>query len=344
MDSQDGTEDFLVEELVVGVINLVDGGLDEETDRAVVLATSDHLDGRILVALINDGLDLVERSAVDNRAHESLKVLVRVANGDLLDTSLESLDELLGPGLGDISSGGSRALLALVLESTSDGVVDSVGDIGGRMDKVEVLAGGLADNSGEVTVALLSNTLADLAIDGSEHVRGADKVETGELAVLEDDVGDLGGITGHELDDIRGKTGLDEDVVDDSAGVDVVLRRLPEDDVAEKSRSRDQATTQGSEVERRHGVDETLERTVVNSAPHAVATAVRLLLKNLSGVVAVQTEEVSQLSGGINLALPDVLALAEHSSGNKIISVLGGNELSSTLEDGDTVHEGSVLP
>lgn len=70
---------------------------------------------------------------MDDGTHEGLKVLVRAANGNLVNASLEAGHELSSARLGDVNSGGGRALLALVLEGTTDGVVDGAGDIGGRV-------------------------------------------------------------------------------------------------------------------------------------------------------------------------------------------------------------------
>ena len=222
-------------------------------------------------------------------------------------------------------------------------MVDDVVDVGRGVDKVEVLAGGLADDAGEVTISLLSNTLADLAVDGAEDIRRTDEVETSEFAVLEDCLGDLGGVTGDELDDILGKTSFLEDLVDDGAGVDVVLRRLPQDNVSE-NRGRNQVTTDGGEVERRNGVDESLERSVVNARPDAVCTTLRLFAHDLGGVVTRQSEEIGQLSSSVNFALPNVLALSKHSRGNQLITVLRCRQLGGTLEDGRSINERCVLP
>jgi hypothetical protein len=60
--------------------------------------------------------------------------------------------------------------------------------------------------------------------------------------------------------------------------------------------------------------------------------------------VDVEAKEVSQLSGGVDLGLPSVLALAEHGSGHDVVSVLGGDEVGSLEEDGSSVVEGESLP
>lgn len=60
IDGEDGSEDLLVKQLVVGRRRLVNGRLDVETNRVVVLATGNQLKLGILVALVDDGLDLIE--------------------------------------------------------------------------------------------------------------------------------------------------------------------------------------------------------------------------------------------------------------------------------------------
>lgn len=78
--------------------------------------------------------------------------------------------------------------------------------------------------------------------------------------------------------------------------------------------------------------------------PHAIGSAGGLPLQQLSGVVAVQTEEVCQLGGGVNFTLPDVLALAKHGGCNELISVLSRDQLGCLLEDGGLVDERCLFP
>ena len=58
----------------------------------------------------------------------------------------------------------------------------------------------------------------------------------------------------------------------------------------------------------------------------------------------VEAKEISQLSSGVDLGLPSVLALAEHSGGHDIVAVLGGDEVGDLEEDGSSVSEGEGLP
>ena len=82
----------------------------------------------------------------------------------------------------------------------------------------------------------------------------------------------------------------------------------------------------------------------MNSPPDTILSLRGLLLVDLSSKVAVKSEEISQLSSGINFGLPEVLALAQHSGGDKIPSVLGSGKLCRLLKDGYSVDKRSLLP
>lgn len=265
VNGQNRSEDLLVEQAVVEGVGLVDCGVNVEANGVVVGTTSQQGERGILVAGIDDRLDLVEGLAVDNRAHEGLKVLVGAADGDVLDTRLEGRQELLGAALGEVNTGGGRALLALVLESTTDGVVDGAGDIRGVVDEMEVLAAGLADHTRELAVGLVGDALANLAVDATENVGRSDEVQASKVAVREGHAGDLFGITRHKLHNIRRQASLEQNLVNEGARVDAGWRGLPHDDVTHQSRSGDQAATQGSEIEGRDRVHESLEGAVFHA-------------------------------------------------------------------------------
>lgn len=221
VDGEDRAEDLLVEEAVVGRVGLVDGWMDVVTDGAVVGATGNQFQGRVLVGFVDDGGDVLEGAFVDHRAHEGLEVLVWIADCDFLHAGLEEGDEFVGARGWDVCARSGGAFLALVLEGAADGVVDDAGDVGGVVHEVEVLAAGFTDDARELAVGLLANALADLGVDGAEDVGGADEVEAGEVVVGERDVGDLLGVAGDELHDVLGEAGLEQDLVEEGAGVDV---------------------------------------------------------------------------------------------------------------------------
>lgn len=318
--------------------------MDVEANGVVVGTTGNGLDRGVSVAAVDNALDLVEGVAVDDRAHESLEILVGVSNGDFLHALLQASEEFLSTGLGDVDTRSGRALLALVLERATDGVVHSALDISCGVEEVEILAAGLSNDTRELAVGLVGNTVANLAVERAEDVRRPNEVQTSEFTVRQSNVGDGLRVTGNELDNVRRKASLQQDVVNELTGVDVGGRGLPEHNVTQQSWSRDQVTANGSEVEGRDSVNESLQGTVVQTAPHAITATVRLLVENLTNEVAVETEEVSQLSSGIDLGLPDVLALAEHSGSNQVITVLSSGQLGGLEEDSSSVDERSLLP
>nr|GFD58682.1 hypothetical protein [Tanacetum cinerariifolium] len=83
--------------------------------------------------------------------------------------------------------------------------------------------------------------------------------------VGEDNVVDNLWITWNELDNILRKTGLEQNLVDKSRGINIGGRRLPKDNVAHQGRSSDQVAADGCEVERGNGVDESLNWAVVHA-------------------------------------------------------------------------------
>ena len=72
-----------------------------------------------------------------------------------------------GPdGLGYVAAGAGAAFLAGVLESGADGVDDGVGDGGGGVDQVEVLAAGFADDAWVARVVVaFADPLADFGVE-----------------------------------------------------------------------------------------------------------------------------------------------------------------------------------
>jgi hypothetical protein len=340
---KDRTEELGREELVVGVGSGVDGRVDIVALGRVVLATNDKLEVLVALGLIDSARELLEGSLVDDGTHE-VEVLGGVANLDGLNLSDELLLELGPHGLRDVESGGGTTLLALELESTTDGLLDSIVNLSGRVNQVEVLATSLTNDTGVTSVSALSDTLADSAVELTENAGAASVVEGSKLLVLEDNLGDVDRVTRDELDNVLGETGLNQDLVDEPVGGNGEVTGLPDNDVTEKSRGTRQVTSNGSEVERADSVDETLESTVLETVPDTRRVVLGLDAVELLSVVNVEAEEISQLSGSIDLSLPSVLALAEHGSGHDVVTVLGVDQVGSREEDGSTVGEGKSLP
>lgn len=328
---------------MVGVGSGEDGGVDIVALGGIVLASNDDLDVLVGLGLVNGTRELLEGSLVDNRSVEVV-VLSGVANAQLLDLGNQLLLELSPLRLGDIKSGSSTALLTLVLESTSDGLLDGVVDVGGRVDQVEVLTTGLANNSGVATVSTLADTLADGGIELSEHGGAASVVEGSEFLVLENNLGNLNGVTRDKLNDILRETSLEEDLVDQPVGSDGKVTGLPDNNVAQERRGSREVTGDGSEVERADGVNETLERSVLEPVPDGGGVVHGLGAVQLLSVVDVEAEEVSKLGSRVDLGLPGVLALAEHGRGHDFVAVLGGDEVGGLEEDGSSVGKGERLP
>ena len=80
---------------------------------------------------------------------------------------------------------------------------------------MEVFAAGFADDPRVAFVLSFCDAGGDFAVQAAEDGGAAGVVKGGEVAVGEDDVGDLDGITGEELNDVGGETGFHEDLVDE---------------------------------------------------------------------------------------------------------------------------------
>ncbi|KAI6770572.1 hypothetical protein HG530_005201 [Fusarium avenaceum] len=338
---------------------VVGGGLDELADIGdgvgssivvdvcalgrVVFAANNELEVLVSLGLIDGTRELLERRLVDDGTHE-VGVVSRVTDLDSLNLSDKLLLELGPHGLGDVDSRSGTALLTLELEGTTDSLLDSVVNLGRGIDQVEVLSTSLTNDAGVASVSALSNTLADGAVELTEDGGASSVVESSKLLVLEDDLGDVDGVTGDKLDNILGETSLNQDLVDEPVGSNGEITGLPDNDVTEKSRGTRQVTGDGSEVEGADSIDKTLKGTVLDTVPDTRRVVHGLGVVELLGVVNVEAEEVSQLGGGVDLGLPSVLALAEHGSGHDVVSVLGGDEVGGLEEDGSSVVEGEGLP
>lgn len=104
-------------------------------------------------------------------------------------------------------------------------------------------------------------------------------------------------------------------------------------------------------LERSDGKDETLERAVLDAVPGAGRVLTRLLRVELLDLRGTKAEEVDELrrrtrngsvsvgkivsgrstylGSGVNLGLPDVLALAEHGRSADLSAVLGRDQVGS---------------
>lgn len=343
MGGQDGAEELGREELVGRVGGGIDGRVNKVALGRVILAANDELEILVVLGLINSARQLLEGSLVDDGAHE-VAVLLGRANLELLNLGNKRLLELSPLGLWHIDTRGSAALLALVLKGTTDSLLGGVVDVGRGVNQMEVLSSSLSDHAGVASVSTVGDALADGAVELAEDGGAAGVVKGSKLLVLEDDLGDLNGVTRNELDNVLGEAGLKEDLVDEPVGSNSEITGLPDNDVAEQSRGTRQVTSNGSEVEGAHGVDETLERSVLETVPDTRRVMLGLGVVELLSIVNVEAEEVSQLGGRVDLGLPGVLALAEHGGGHNLIAVLCRDEVGGLEKDGGAVGKGERLP
>lgn len=186
----------------------------------------------------------------------------------------------------------------------------------------------------------MTNGTIQLAEDSS----ASGVVKSSEFLVGKDSLGDLLRVARNELNDVLGQTSLQKNLVDQPVGGNGKVAGLPDNDVTHQGRGTGQVASNGSEVEGAHGVDEALERAVLETVPETGRVVLRLLGEKLLGVVDVEAEEVSQLGGGINLGLPCILALAQDSRSHDLIAILVGDEVGCLEENGGTVRERKSLP
>lgn len=69
-----------------------------------------------------------------------------------------------------------------------------------------------------------------------------------------------------------------------------------------------------------------------------------LLGVELLGILHAEAEEVTQLCSGVNLSLPCILALAVHSQGHNIVSVLGGDQIGGLEKNAGAFAEWKCSP
>lgn len=265
VDDKDGTEELTGQKRVIGVGSVVDGRLNVPALGGVVGTTSQELELRVVLGLVDHLRQLVERSLMDDRTAEVGKI-GWLTDLELLGLGGNLLQELIGDGSGDVCAGSSTALLSLEFEGSTDGLDDRVADIGRLVNEVEVLSAGFTNNARVAAVLALSNAVGDLAIEATEHAGATSEVKSSELGVVEDSVGNLLRVTRDELDDILRETSLQEDLVNEPVGRNGGRRGLPDNDITHQSRGTSQVAANGSEVERTDSIDESLQGTVLDTA------------------------------------------------------------------------------
>lgn len=343
VDDKNRPEELTGKERVIGVRGAVHSGLDIPALGGVVGTTGEQLEFRVILCLVDHLSQLIEGSLMDDRTAEVGK-LRHLANLEVLNLGCNTLHELIGDGGSHVGTGCGAALLALEFEGSADGLDDRIPDIGRLVNEVEVLAAGLTDNTGVTAVLALSNTPSNLAIQRAEHSGASSEMEGSKVGVVEDRVGNLAGFTGDELDNVLGQTRLQQDLVNQPVRRNSGGRWLPDNDVAHQSGRASQITSDGGEVERADGIDETFEGTILDAVPNPGSMMGGLLSVQILCILDAESEEVAQLSSRVDLGLPGILALAMHRQGHHIITVLGGNQVGRLQEDASAVGEGGHAP
>ncbi len=327
------SEDLLAQQPIAGVGRLHEGGLDEVSGLPVRPPSRHH--PRVLSRVGDVLRDLVERLLVDHRSHEIPEV-GHVSHPDVLHDRDRAVADVVPDRLRHVGPAGRRAFLALVLEGAAgDGHREGL-RIGRGMGDDEVLAPGLPDDARVRAVA--AHVLADGPPHRVEDLGGAGEVDAGQVPVGEQGVGHGHRVAGHEVDD----PGREARRLEQPQGVvgarDRGGGRLPDHGVAHERGGGREVRPDGGEVERRDGVDEALERAVLELVPHA-AVGDRLLPVELLRVGRVEAPEIDDLAGGVDLRLKDRLGLAEHGGRVQGGAPGGGEQLRRLQEDG-----GAVLP
>ena len=204
------------------------------------------------------------------------------------------------------------------------------------MGEDEVLAARLADDA-RVRLVLgdvLTNGLPEVAEDSG----AAREVQAGEIGVVEDHIASHRTIDGHQVDDAFRQARFVQQFHDDMCGVDLLIGGLPHDHVAhQRSRNR-QVAGDGREVEWRDGKHEAFECAVFEAVPNA-RCAFRLLGIDFLGEVAVEPQEVDELTSGIDFGLVKVLSLSEHGGRIDARAPRAGEHFGGAEEDA-----GALLP
>ena len=266
INAEDRAEQLGAEQRMPGVGSAVDGGIDKVAVGIVVVAAYQEFELRVVLGVVDDFCELGEGSFVDDWPDEVAEALGRA------DFEGFGLGDELGfegrpEGRGDVGAGCGAAFLALVFKGAADGVDDGVVDICALVDEVEVFAAGFADDAWVAFVLSFCDAGSDFAVQAAEDDGAAGIVEGSKIAMGEDDVGDLDGVAWEELNDIGGKAGFHEDLVDEVVGGDGGGGGFPNDDVAHQGGSGREVASDGGEVEGGDGVDETFQWSVFNSVP-----------------------------------------------------------------------------
>ena len=136
-------------------------------------------------------------------------------------------------------------------------------------------------------------------------------METGKMLGGKDRVTYFGAMARNHVDDALGQAGFFEQFVEVVSAEQLGTGRLPQDGVTHQCRSGRQVASDGREVERSNGKDKPFEGPILDAVPDARGRD-GLVLVDLFHEPDVESEEVDQLTSGIDFGLVRVLALPQH--------------------------------
>ena len=191
--------------------------------------------------------------------------------------------------------------------------------------------------------AVAGHVAADRLPHGVEDCGGAGEVDAGQVPVGEDRLGHLRPGTRDEVDDAWGQARRLEEPHDVVRAGDGCRRGLPHDGVAHERRGRREVAGDRGEVERREGKDEPFQRAVLDLVPDGRGRE-GLLGVEILRELGVETPEVDQLAGGVDLGLVDRLGLAQHGRGVDRVPPGCGQKLGRLEEDGGSIFPGPSGP
>ncbi len=324
MHSEYGSEVLGREHLVRGVGAHDNRRLHEEADPVVGASTDQHRHGRVSAQACEQGRQPVEGPPVDHCPAEKAQV-GHITVGQRRGLRDQPLTQARPPQRGgQVGAGRRRALLPLVLEGAPDQRDNERVRIGAGVGHDEVLAAGLADQSRVVTVAV--DPLGDRPPHRTEGGRRSGEVHPGELPVPQRHRRDRRAVPGDHIDHSCRKTRRHQQRHGVVSGELLGRARLPDHRVTHDRRSGRQVRRDRGEVERCHREDEPLQGTVVHAVPRPGGRG-RLPGDDLAGGGDVETPEVDQLTGRVDLRLVAALALPEHGRGVESVPPLPRKEL-----------------
>lgn len=198
------------------------------------------------------------------------------------------------------------------------------------MRQDEVLAAGLADDARKGAVAV--DLLSDRPQHAAKDLRRSREVHTGEIRIGEQLRGDRSAVAIDEVDHTVGQPGLAQQRHGEVRRILGVGRWLPDHGIAHQGRRRRQVSGDRREIEGRRGIDEALERPIVDAVPDARRRQ-WLLLQKPPHVVDVEAPEVDQLGRRVDFRLMRRLGLPEHGRGVQPVPPGTGEQIGRAQED-----------